>query len=229
MSATGRGRDRNAADFYPTPDDYVRAVVSLLPLHPTDRVLDPCVGDAVWPVALHEAHGVVVDAGDLYPERYRGLRAACEAGAVGHVHRGRFQRFDARHARVWPYDWVVSNPPYALAEEFVRHALFAVRPGGWVAYVLRHGFPATKVRREFTRAYPPCLTVLAQERPSFTGDGKTDASEYSVFFWRRGWPGPRTGRAATGLIEYLSYEGDAQQARDVAKIRALLLELDAEP
>ncbi len=81
----------------------------------------------------------------------------------------------------WP-DWIVGNPPYAVAEEHVRKAI-GVAPR--VAFLLRLAFLESLERIPFWKEHP-CRTVwVLSKRPSFTGGGSTDSCPYGFFFWDR--------------------------------------------
>lgn len=77
------------------------------------------------------------------------------------------------------YDVIVSNPPYSHALEFVQHAL-TLAPV--VCMLLRLPWLASIRRVEWHKENPAHVCVLPK-RPSFTADGKTDATEYAWFIW----------------------------------------------
>lgn len=77
------------------------------------------------------------------------------------------------------------NPPYTHALEFVKVGLSLTRSSsveGVVAALLRINWMAGQGRRDFHQAWP-CDVWVLPKRPSFTGDGKTDATEYAWFVW----------------------------------------------
>jgi len=74
---------------------------------------------------------------------------------------------------------VVMNPPYSYAREFVDAGL---QVADTVVALLRVNWVASRKRKEWHRLHPSDLHVL-DKRPSFTGDGKTDATEYAWFVW----------------------------------------------
>ena len=76
----------------------------------------------------------------------------------------------------------VGNPPYRLAEEFVRKSIEI--SDGLVAMLLRVGFLESAKRHPFWSEFPPIALRILVERPSFTPDGATDASAYAWFIWR---------------------------------------------
>lgn len=91
-------------------------------------------------------------------------------------------------------DLVYGNPPYSLAEEFVRQGLECVGSGGYVYFLLRLAFLESKKRHFglFTDFNLKRVYVLSR-RPSFfssNGRGKTtDALSYAMFLWQKDWGG----------------------------------------
>lgn len=91
---------------------------------------------------------------------------------------------------------IVTNPPYLLAERFVHRALELVTPpvgccvGGHVAFLLRLSFLGGQGRADsiWSKRNLRWLAPITP-RPSFTPDGKTDAAEYALFVWQRGYHG----------------------------------------
>ena len=78
-----------------------------------------------------------------------------------------------------PADIVVSNPPYRRALEFVIRAL-SIAPV--VAMLLRLPWLASQKRAAWHSEHPAFIGVLPR-RPSFTGDNRTDATDYAWFMW----------------------------------------------
>ena len=77
---------------------------------------------------------------------------------------------------------VVGNPPFILAEAFIRQARRCF-PQAEIVLLLRVGFLASEERIGFwPEIGTPDLMVLPN-RPSFTPDGRTDASSYAWFRW----------------------------------------------
>jgi len=167
--------DRNERDFYATPDRLAYEIVARIDplcLPVPSRVLDPCAGAGVFQnAAILRWPGATVDAVDLSPGP------------------GIVQADFLRYENAEPYDLIVGNPPYLLAEEFVRHALTLVREGGRVAYLLRVSFIGGQRRAVLYGEHPLRMLFPIIPRPGFTPDGKTDASEYALFVWERGFNG----------------------------------------
>ncbi len=74
------------------------------------------------------------------------------------------------------FDLVLTNPPYALARDFIEAGL-EVAPV--VAMLLRINFLASRSRRHWLTTKKPGIFVLPN-RPSFTGEGG-DQTEYAWF------------------------------------------------
>lgn len=180
MSATGRseaagtGVVRHPDDFYATPAWCTRSILPHLP--PARSVLDPCCGDGAildvvrtfWPST--ERFGFEIDTN--------------RAAMASQKHGITCMRLDALDPQYqWGnHDLILTNPPYALAMEFVQRAIAS--GAGYVAMLLRLNWLASQKRAAWMRAHTPSVYVLPR-RPSFTGKG-TDATEYAWMVWRRG-------------------------------------------
>jgi len=198
MSATNRGRARRENDFYETPLECTRAI--LPELGPPTSMLDPCCGDGAILKVFEDAPG-------WWSWRHRGYdvspissRASFASGTLAR---------DALSDEPWfpkhqltSLRMVVTNPPYKLAQAFVSRALAEVDKEGRVAMLLRLPFLESLRRQSFHKKHPADVYVFAK-RPSFTGDGKTDATAYAWFVW-----GPGRG----GRWSILPHEGDEAAA-----------------
>ena len=189
MSAAGRskkagtGHERDSRDFYGTPDWATRAILPHLSALGCDLVVDPCCGA-----------GAILDVvGKEWPDvACVGLELddvlAAEARTRGHqVHRR--DALDApswgKWAR-WKHPLVLTNPPYKLAIDFVQRAIDEMfDAGGAIVMLLRLNWLASQKRAKWMRQFTPSVHVLPR-RPPFTGDGKTDATDYGWMIWQRG-------------------------------------------
>ena len=182
MSATGRGRERNPRDFYRTPAWCVEVLLEHEQLLP--RVFDPSCGDGaileVLQEAGHKVQGLDIDAASA-------MRASDALGApvwVGdYLSPGRTNP---------PFCDVVMNPPYRQAAEFIRKALERSGPREKVCALLRLNFlGSSRKRLDLVGAGSELRRVIVlSRRPSFTGDGRSDACEYAWFIFLRGYNGP---------------------------------------
>lgn len=174
--------DRRDSDFYPTDSGTVRSVLRDIScnLNPRD-ILDPGAGGGVWGTVARgvwpKSRITGMEIRDVpKPEDYDGW--ICPV--------------DFLTKPVYPggYDLVMGNPPYAHAESFVRKGLEYLRPGGVLVYLLRLAFLEGQRRRDGLFAdYPPELVYVCSKRPSFSGDGKTNATAFGCFVWSEGWTG----------------------------------------
>ncbi len=76
-------------------------------------------------------------------------------------------------------DWIITNPPYRQAEQFVRHGMLHAERTAWL---LRLNFLGSQKRVPLHARFDPDVHVLSK-RPSFTYDGRTDATEYAWFVY----------------------------------------------
>lgn len=188
MSATNRGAERKANDFYETPLEAIEALLyspgvrEIMP----ERVLDPGAGrGAILQVmkkrwTLPRASAIAIENDPNLAVELR-THPFC-------VVEDDFLTLPAFE----DVGVIVCNPPYSLAREFVArgHLRYWRVPQ---AYLLRLNFLASIKRKDWWQGIKeePKLRVLSK-RPSFTGEG-TDATDYAWFCWN--WPG--------GAIEWL--------------------------
>lgn len=83
-------------------------------------------------------------------------------------------------------DLFIANPPFSLAQQFVTKMLADRGPYTTVACLLRLGFLGSAKRHAWWKANPPDAIRVLSNRPSFTGDGHSDNSEYGWLLWTRG-------------------------------------------
>ena len=84
-------------------------------------------------------------------------------------------------------DVILGNPPFALAEEFVRTSMELVSENGVVAMLLQSGFLGAIKRREFFKQFKPHEIHMLVPRVGFVREGKsngTDMREYVLALWR---------------------------------------------
>jgi len=203
-------------DFYTTPAWCVRAILPYVTqMHPNEpRIIDPCAGEgAILRVVRAELSSVSIFAIELDRER---ARACC---SVSSVSVGDALRFN------WDADAAVMNPPFSNALGFVQHGVEQIEEcrldAVWA--LLRLGFLASQKRAQWLREHVPDVYPLPA-RPSFTPDGRTDATDYAWYCWHKG-SGTRPGK-----VQPLSLEGTGYEAEEeAASVRRKALDFRAAP
>ena len=229
MSSTGRNRQGEAAkparsngssaDFCPTPQVCADSCVALLPILPGDVVVDAGAGDGAFCLSAHRLYGARPIAVERHTEDHPDLLTLRDQGVVSEVIPLRYERWrPAAHQRA---DWTIGNPPFKLAQLFFEHALYCTKPGGHIAFLLRHGFAVTEERAEIRRRFPIWRKYDLQSRPSFysareDGGKSSDSTEYSLFVWRVCW----TGREVTDVFFWNAGSHPEQVERDRWRIRS---------
>jgi hypothetical protein len=214
VSATGRGGARIEQDNYGTPAWCVHRLLERCEL-PGGRWLESCGGDGAIMRAVSAARtDVTWDAIDIRPECEPLLRRYTPAVGIGDF----LKDFEFTRSR---YDVLLSNPPYALAPEFVDAGLRVAR---FVALLLRVNFLGTEGRAKFFHERMPQVFILPN-RPTFVVrmslDSKgrlrrttTDATEYAWMVWESGV----TRRTAPSEVLDLTPPGVLRAARAAAPV-----------
>jgi hypothetical protein len=177
--------EREALDFYATPEPLALAICKHLAAQASWMcVVEPSAGHGpfvraargCWPYS--EIVAVDVSA-DRLPEL---SQAGADAVLVS----------DWTQIAALPSEsrvLIVGNPPFRDAEQHIRHALSLMREGDALAFLLRLNLLGSKSRLPLWAETPLAEVVPVVPRPSFTG-GSTDATEYALFIWRKGYAGP---------------------------------------
>ena len=182
-------RPRKKYDFYETPIELCRA--SLARFQADERpemytVLDAGAGSGVW--------------GKAFDETIHWSERIC-VGGVEIQMPPRPKYYDFWYSQDYldlnfdddKFDLIFGNPPYSIAEEFVRKGMELVIDGGYVYFLLRLAFLESKKRINLFNKFPPKRVYVLQRRPSFfSANGKTrttDATSYAMFLWQKGYEG----------------------------------------
>lgn len=181
--------EREGNDFYPTPFAYtVPAVARLLYRvfkgREPETILDPSAGDGGFGQAAKlvypRARLVGIDIRNIpkpfgYDEWYSG------------------EDFMAWSMAQWgrKFDVIVTNPPYFIAEHFIQRGYDMLETGGVLGYLFRLNLVAglDRYQRFYSGDMKPRKVIAAVNRISFSGDGNTNATEYAMFQWVKGWSG----------------------------------------
>lgn len=199
MSSTNRGSQRHPDDFYVTPDWAVEAIVKELPYFET--VLEPAAGDgAIMKVLAREYNATLVQpAVPLIARRLQGMEIDEERAALCNkdglsVQQGDFLKFPWAAGR---FDLIITNPPFSLAMDFLKQALWLAGRKGHVCMLLRLAWMASATRMPFHRAYPSDAYVL-NKRPSFCSSFKCSCDKTLKWTLEAGAPTPPCPRAGDG-------------------------------
>jgi hypothetical protein len=174
VSAAGRGPRRGGPDdCFPTPAWVVDRLLDVWAPRP-GTLLEPAAGDG----ALIAAVNAKLGARQWLAVECRATAAsACRAaGAVPVV--TDFLTWEPPAGTTDDVSAVITNPPFSLCEEFIRHA-DEICPAADLVFLVRLGFLASAQRVTLWRDVGvPDVNVLPN-RPSFTGDSRTDSSDYA--------------------------------------------------
>jgi hypothetical protein len=192
MSSTNRaGHVPHPEGDYATP---IWCTKLVLPLLPTPYiVLDPCAGKGNILKAVSQTHPhAVLLALELNEERAK----QCET-IKNTVLLKRGNALSPKTQWTSPDgqapDLILTNPPFVLAESFLRRALHEVHPNGTVCMLLPVPFVSASSRRGFwltaaleRNSMGADMHVLTK-RPSFTkvGTSSNDSVEYAWFVFNR--------------------------------------------
>lgn len=147
---------RKPADFYPTPPDVTEALMQFLQLPSGQFIWEPACGDGAMSRVI-ERHGHNVLSTDLR-----------EDGGYG-IGGEDFLTFNSASETGIPYsavynDWIITNPPFNLAEAFIRKAL-SITPN--VAMLLKSQYWHAAGRLPLFRDHPPSDILALTWRPAF--------------------------------------------------------------
>ena len=179
MSSTARGGERNISDYYQTPEYVIQEMFDELN-YGTDifagdkAILDPCAGGSKDnPMAYVEL---------LKQYGFRPYSIDIREDSLAEI-KDDFLKVDFKG---FEWDIIITNPPFALAMEFIEKSLVSVKKGGYVIMLLRLNFFESQKRKEFFDKHMPIYTLVHHKRISFTPDGKTDSIAYAHFIWQKG-------------------------------------------
>lgn len=193
MSSTNRNKTkkRNKYDYYVTPDWVIEELLSeiseekerdlIFGISPESsnllsqlEILDPCAGGSLhhgmsYADFLESKGAKTIDTIDIRDDSRASIK-------------GNFLEMNLNKK----YDLVITNPPYLSAQQFVEKSLEVTKPGGLVIMLLRLNFLGSRKRLSFWKKNMPLYTFAHSRRVCFTGDNKTDSTEYAHFIWQKG-------------------------------------------
>ena len=155
MLANRSAADRNKTDFYATPPEVTVALLDFLEsknlISPGCLIWEPACGSgAMTEVMLDRGYGVLGT--DLHPQD---PDIAPE---------------DFLESSDKVCGWIITNPPFSKATEFITHALELGKP---CAFLLKSQFWHAKSRLELFRENPPSYVLPLTWRPDFLYGAKS--------------------------------------------------------
>jgi len=173
QSLVGSG-ERDPRDFYETPDTVVRAALDLVLSRPA-RIIDLGAGKGRWGIAARERWPAALIVGvDLH---FVNRASGYNQWTAG----------DALSVPLPTQDLVMMNPPFRHAEAFIRRGWDLLTDQGEMIALLRLEFLASQGRWVmWTQDMPPVSAHVLCNRPSFSGNRRTDFHEYMIAHWKKG-------------------------------------------
>ena len=153
-----------------------------------------------WYGVVEEAQDMVCEDAEVQIQGYdidgEVIKAAREnAERAGVDHMIHFQeRPVAQLSHPKKYGFIITNPPYKYALEFVQKALDSVQPGKKVAMFLKLQFLEGKSRKQFFLHNPPKVVYVSSSRLICAMNGEfekypSSAVAYAWFVWEKGFKG----------------------------------------
>jgi hypothetical protein len=151
--------DRNFSDFYPTPEEVTRALMAHLQLPAGTAIWEPAAGEGHMERAL-KTLGYSVDCSDL--NTYDGV--------------------DFLTTETTRAPWIITNPPFSLSEEFIRHShdLLKGVEGSGFAMLLKSQYWHAAKRTDLFSVIQPTYILPLTWRPDFLFGKKSGSPTMDV-------------------------------------------------
>ena len=166
ISGGNSAAGRKAGDFYPTPPEATIALLNFLDI-PSDAVVWECACGSGMMAQAIEGAGYRTIATDI---------ANMGFGTAG----ADFLTYQQAEK----FDWIITNPPFSIAEKFVRKAWQYGKP---FAFLLKAQFWNAARRIPLFEECPPTHILPLTWRPDFTGAGGA-LMDMSWVVWDRKHP-----------------------------------------
>jgi len=184
---------RSDADLYETEHTLIQAAMEVFAPAKAFHVLDIGAGDGRWGAYAKQ----YTDCRSLVGVERRDVPPPSKDFYLWY-NQTDFLEFNT--SPLLSFDFIVSNPPYYIAEPIIKHAWTMLADRGTMIMLLRLSFQAgVKRYKSFWNKYPPTTVGVLARRPSFYGGG-TNATDYGLFHWIKGQGTP--GQWPTILINY---------------------------
>ena len=139
ISGGNSARGRRQADFYPTPPEATVALLQFLNLPKNTTIWEPAAGEGDMSDVLQTCFETVYTTDILDGTDF--LKSSIDAA-----------------------DWIITNPPFSLAEDFIRHAAKIEKP---FAMLLKSQYWHASKRLALFEDIPPSYILPLTWRPDF--------------------------------------------------------------
>ena len=159
VNLTGGGDQtkRRELDFYPTPPEVTAALMHHLRSLPPLKIWEPACGDGAMSKVL-KACGHKVTSSDIRETGYG-------QGGIDFL------------STALACDAIITNPPFNLSEQFIRHAL---SQADIVAMVLKSQYWHAAKRLALFKQFPPAWILPLTWRPDFLGGERGGAPTMEI-------------------------------------------------
>jgi hypothetical protein len=192
--------ERAKNDLYKTEKTLIRAAIRQYAqfTHYTESILDPGAGDGRW--------GQIAG-GMLGSKVVVGVELEYQEMPLGFTDWYSGQDYIAWQTD-YRFDLIAGNPPYFLAEEFIRKSWDLLAPGGQMMFLLRLAFQEGVARYNglWSEIYPYEVAVCSR-RPSFYGGG-SNGTAFGLFMWKKNQSGSPVGNPRFWRTSLLLHDRD---------------------
>lgn len=173
-------RDRQQHDYYATDPEAAEMLIEIESLT-TDK--------PVWECACGEKH-----LSNVFERRGFKVRSSDIIQRIENIEQLDF--LSPNNTEPW-HGHIITNPPFAYAEEFIQKALSLLADGCKVIMFLKLQFLEGKSRRELFSKYPPKTVWVSSSRIRCAPNGdfnaiKSSAVAYAWYVWEKGYDGKTT-------------------------------------
>ena len=172
-------KEREKNDYYATEPKAMELLLQLESFSP--YVWEPACGEGHLSEVL-KTHGYKVKSSDIIDRGYTGTETLDFLKIKREDIRQDFSRY------------IITNPPYKYAKEFVEHALDISMDSTKIAMFLKVQFLEGKARRKLFDKHPPKVIYVASSRLNCAMNGNfekylSSAVAYAWFIWEKGYKG----------------------------------------
>ena len=181
--------ERIEKDFYPTPEPIIRAALARFGHVQARVILDIGAGDGRWGIAAaKQAKNPLVLVGvDIRPLPKPDMFTFWHMVDYSHP-------IECEMMSVKSFDFIVSNPPFAIAEAIIWQAWKQLKNGGLMLFLLPADFWYSIGRyRHLWRELPPLERCSVVNRIPFTGD--QNPNNCDLYLWGKDGKGKPIGKS----------------------------------